>query len=115
MNPILETPKPHVARAAIKNILSKNGIVSSLITIERSDLLSCDGSSIAHQQMLFVIEGEVTVGIDEVNTILKKEDALLVPTGENYSISTGATAAKLLKVVIPLPLVKDPPVHSFAS
>lgn len=115
MNPILETPKPVSSHASIKEVLSRHGVTASLIAIDPSSLFPGEGGSTVHQDMLFLIDGEATVGINEVNTILQKEDALLVPAGAAYTVSTGAAATKMLKVVIPLPLPKDPPIHLFDS
>lgn len=54
------------------------------------------------EQIIFIVDGEVTVRCDDVNTILGKDEAMHLPKGRAHAISAdGGSWAKLLRVEIP--------------
>jgi mannose-6-phosphate isomerase-like protein (cupin superfamily) len=61
-----------------------------------------------------VIEGDATVRFDDVNTILSKDEALLIPKGEEHIITAHPGAwAKLLRIDVPPRQIVVPQILSF--
>lgn len=116
MNPELTTlESPHSAAYA-KTILSKDGFTCSIVTLAPGDETPLRESHQVDEHILFVIEGEATVRFEDVNTILSKDHALLIPKGKAHSIAAQPGGwAKLLRVDVPPRQIVTPQILSFGS
>ena len=102
MNPHLTTLDPVTTPINTKTILSREGITCSLIMLAPRDETPRSESDQMDEHLLFVVEGEATVRFDDVNTILNKDEALLIPRGKQHVIAAHPDGwAKLLRVAIP--------------
>jgi mannose-6-phosphate isomerase-like protein (cupin superfamily) len=85
-----------------KNILSHEGLTCSLLVLGPAEEVSPAAEREIPERVLFVVEGEVTVHVDELYFILQKEDALHVPKGKEHSIVAAASGwSKILRVDLP--------------
>ena len=113
MNSSLVTLDPVTVPSPARIILSKNGFTASLITIAPGEETPPRGADDAEEHLLFVVEGQATVRFDEVNTIVDKDEALLIPRGKNHVISAMANRpAKVLRVEVPPRQVVEAPIIS---
>jgi len=97
-----------------KTILSKAGFACSLIILAPGDETPPREADQVEEHLLFVVEGEATVRFDVVNTILNKDEALLIPRGKSHVISTHSGGwAKLLRVDVPPRQTVVPQIISF--
>jgi mannose-6-phosphate isomerase-like protein (cupin superfamily) len=114
MNPLLTTLPPSARAVHTKNILSKDGFTCSLITVEPRHEAPQREAGQGDEYILFVVDGEVTVGFEDVNTILSKDEAMLIPQGkEHVIVAQGDAPAKLLRVEVPPRQVVTPQILSF--
>lgn len=101
MNPPVTTLDPVTSGTHTKSILAKDGFQCSIITLA-SDATSLRDAADVEEHILFVVEGEATVRFGDLNTMLKKDEALLVPKGKPHRITTDASGgAKILRVDVP--------------
>ena len=116
MNPVITTLEPPHSTAHAKTILTKDGFTCSLLTLAPGDETPRREANHVEEHLLFVIDGEATIRFDDVNTILGKDSALLVPKGKAHVIAAhpGGTT-KLLRVDIPPRQVVTPQILSFGS
>jgi mannose-6-phosphate isomerase-like protein (cupin superfamily) len=113
MNPNLTTLDPVATPAHSKTILSEDGFKCSVISLAPRDETPRDESEHLDEHVLYVVEGEVTVRFDSVNTILTKDKALLIPKGKHHVISAHPGGrAKLLRTEVPSREVVVPPLVS---
>ena len=113
MNPPLTTLDPVPTPAHAKTILSQDGFKCSLLTLAPGAEMPRADSEHSNEQVLFVVEGEVTIQFDTVNTILTKNKALLIPKGKSHTITANpGREAKLLRTEIPPREVVMPPLVS---
>jgi len=85
-----------------KTILAKEGYTCSLLTLAPGEETPRHDPPQIEEHLLFVVEGEATIGFGEVNTILGKDQALLVRKGEDHVINAHpVTGAKILRIDIP--------------
>ena len=113
MNPKLTTLDPVTTTAHSKTILSQNGFTCSLLTLAPGDETPRDESEHGDEHVLYVVEGEVTIRFANVNTVLTKDKALLIPKGKPYTIAAGSRGgAKLLRTEVPPREVVVPPLVS---
>lgn len=102
MNPQITTLDPVTSATNTKTILSKEGFQCSLIMLAPGDETPLRESHDVEEHILFVVDGEATVRFGEVNTMLAKDEALLIPKGKAHLIAAGASGwAKLLRVDVP--------------
>ena len=99
--------------ALTKNILSKHGLNCSLVLLERGQETAQTDSSDMAEHLLFVIEGEATVRFGDINTVVNKDEALLIPERKEYSIFSHVGSAKLLRVDVPPRQVVTPQIITF--
>lgn len=96
-----------------KNILSKNGYTCAIIAIERGEALELPVSSTGEDHLLFVLEGEVTVRNGDINTMLKQNEAHLLPKDSDSAlVVTGGRSAKLLRVNVPARQKVEAPIYT---
>lgn len=85
-----------------RSVLSKDGFTCNLLTLEpevQTPIDVVDGAALC---ILFVIEGDVTVREGAVNTILGKDQALLVRAGADVSVTARAgSPTKILRTDVP--------------
>jgi len=115
MNPEITTLNPPSPSALTKNILSKHGFNCSIIMLGRGEETARADSSQMAEHLLFVIEGEATVRFGDVNTVVNKDEALLIPKEKEYSILAHVGWAKLLRVEVPPRQVITPQIITFDS
>jgi mannose-6-phosphate isomerase-like protein (cupin superfamily) len=102
MNPQLTTLDPVKTPVSTKTILSKDGFTCSLIMLEPGDEAPRRNADQVEEHVLYVVEGEATVHFDDVNTIINRDEALLVPKGKAHAISVQPGGwAKLLRLEAP--------------
>lgn len=102
MNPQLTTLDPVTPTATTKPILAKKGFRCSLITLAPGNETPLREAHNVEEHILFVIEGGVTIRFGDINTIIKKDEALLVAKGQSHLIAAGPNGwAKLLQMDIP--------------
>jgi mannose-6-phosphate isomerase-like protein (cupin superfamily) len=102
MNPQIITLDPATTPISAKTILAKDGFQCSLITLAPGDETPLRESHDVEEHILFVIDGEATVRFGDVNTIVSRDQALLIPKGKTHLIAAGAKGwAKLLRVDVP--------------
>lgn len=101
INPITTLENPG-ASLRPRTILSKEGFTCNLLTLEpavQTPIAVADGADAC---ILFVIEGDVTVREGAVNTILGKDQALLVRGGADVSVTARAgSPTKMLRTDVP--------------
>lgn len=112
MNPQLTTLDP-IAAIASKTILAQDGFTCSLLTLAPGDEAPLRANEV-EQHLLFVVEGDITVRFDDINTMLNPGGALLVPKGKAYLISAGNSGwSKILRVDVPPRQIVEPEIVSF--
>jgi mannose-6-phosphate isomerase-like protein (cupin superfamily) len=96
------TLDPVTLPAHAKTILAQEGFRCSLLTLAPGDETPLQEARDVEEHLLFVIEGEATVRRGEVNTMLGKDQALLIAKGQAHVLSAGASGwARLLRVDVP--------------
>src|SRR5688572_5917072 len=114
MNPQIITLEPTTTANNSRTILSKNGFTCSLIMLAPGDETPPREADQVEEHLLYIVEGRVTVRFEELNTILNKDEALLVPRSKPHVIAAHAGAwAKLLRVDVPPRQVVVPQIISF--
>lgn len=85
-----------------KRVLSHDGLKCSLLVLGPGEEVPAPDEREIPERVLFVAEGEVTVHVDELYYILKKDDALHVPKAKEHSI-VGASGgwSKILRIDLP--------------
>lgn len=102
MNPSLTTLDPITSPSNMRTILAKDGFHCSIITLSPGDETPPREGQDVEENVLFAIEGEVTVRFGDVNTMLKKDEALLIHKGQAHVIAAGPNSwAKILRVDVP--------------
>jgi len=98
-----------------KHVLAKNGFQCSIMTLEPGhETPRCDPREF-EERVLFVIDGEATVRFGELNTMLKKDEALLISKGQAHAIAAGSEGgAKILRVDVPPRRVVTPQILTVA-
>ena len=114
MNPQITTLDPVTSSLNTKTILAQEGFTCSLLTLAPGDETPRHDTNHVEEHLLFVIEGEVTVRTGEVNTLLHKDQALLIPKGQVHVIAAHpGNWAKLLRVDVPPRQLVTPQILSF--
>lgn len=114
MSPSITTLDPTTTPNHGKTILSKDGFACSLLTLAPGDETPRRTADQVEEHLLFVVDGEATVRFDDVNTILSKDEALLIPRGKEHVIAAHPGGwAKLLRVDVPPRQVVVPQIISF--
>ena len=102
MTSLLTILEPTTRSIPPKTILSQEGFTGALIRLAPGEATPPIDPAPPSEQLLFVVEGEATVRRDLVNTVLEKDQALLIPQGRSYTITaTGETEAKILRFETP--------------
>jgi len=112
------TTLEHPAVAATsQTLLSKHGFACVLTTLQPSEgATAIDAAQGGEEHLLFVVDGEVSVRTGEITTLLKKEEAFLLPKEQTCSVSAfGQRPAKVLRVDVPPRQVVEPPIYAFES
>ena len=98
----ITTLQPITTPVAPRTILSRDGFTCSLLTLAPGDETPRGDASHVEEHVLYVAEGAAVVRFDDMNTMLKKDDALLVPHGKPHVIAAQPDGwAKLLRVAVP--------------
>jgi quercetin dioxygenase-like cupin family protein len=114
MNSEITTLDPVSSTVHSKTILSKQGFACSLIMLAPGDETPPRESDQVEEHILFVVDGVATVRFEDVNTILSKDEALLIPKGKPHTIvASPAGWAKILRVDVPPRQVVTPQIISF--
>lgn len=102
MNPQLTTLNPITSATATKSILSMDGFTCSIIMLAPGGETPLQEAHNVEEHILFTIDGEATVRLGDLNTVLKNDQALLIPKGQPHLIASGASGwAKILRVDVP--------------
>ena len=111
MNPLV-TLEPPTHSTLQRTILAQDGIAATVLAFAPGDETAPAANP--EPQLLFVIDGEITVRSGELNTMLHKENALLLSPGQEYAIQVQAgSQAKLLRVTLPARPANEPVLHTF--
>lgn len=105
---------PVSTQANTKTILSRDGFGCHLITLAPGDETPPRAAQHVEEHILFVIDGEATIRTGEVNTMLRKDEALLIPKGKEHVIAAHSSGwAKILRVDVPPRQIVTPQILSF--
>ena len=114
MNTEITTLNPPVPSGLTKNILSKYGFSCSLIILNGDDeTVRADSANMA-EHIVFVVEGEATIRFGDVNTIVNRDEALLIPKGKEYTVVASQGWAKVLRIEVPPREIISPQIITFA-
>jgi mannose-6-phosphate isomerase-like protein (cupin superfamily) len=114
MNPQVITLEPTTTPTNSRTILSKNGFTCSLIVLDPGEETPPRENDQVEEHVLYIVEGTATVRFEELNTILNKDESLLIPRGKRHVIAAHPeTSAKLLRVDVPPRQVVVPQIISF--
>ena len=114
MNSQLTTLEPVTTAANAKVLLTKDGFTCTLLMLAPGDEAPGREASQAEEHLLYLIEGEATVRFDDINTMLSKDEVLLIPKGRRHTIAAHPGGwAKLLRVDVPPRRVVVPQIISF--
>jgi quercetin dioxygenase-like cupin family protein len=101
MPPQLTTLDPVPSLVRSTTILAKEGYHCSVIILApRAETAPREAREV-EEHLLIAVEGDVTVRFGDINTMLRKEAALLVPKGTAHLISAAESGAKILRVDVP--------------
>src|SRR5687768_12143688 len=92
MNPQITTLEPTTTPTNSKNILSKNGFTCSLMMLAPGDETPPRDADQVEEHVLYIVEGSATVRFEDVNTILNKDEAMLIPRGKQHVIAADSGA-----------------------
>lgn len=115
MNSTLSTlsrPKPHLKSSSV---LNQNGYTGTLLTLEPGSASLLSVNRAGNEQLLFVIEGGITISIENVTTVINRDQVSLVAPGRAPVMANpGATTARVMRMEIPArqvvaPLLITPP------
>lgn len=102
MNPEIVTLDPVISSTLARGILSHDGVNCTLLTLSPGDETPYTDAAHTPEQLLFVVDGQVTVRFGDVNTIVNADHALLLAAGRPYSLAAApAGTAKVLRVELP--------------
>jgi quercetin dioxygenase-like cupin family protein len=102
MNSQITTLNPVSSSFNLRTLLAKEGFTCSLIMLEPGDEAPRRDPEPVEEHILYVVEGEVTVHFDRLNTILTKDEALLIPRDKEHVITANSGGlTKLLRVDVP--------------
>lgn len=102
MTPQITTLDPITTPLNTKTILAKEGFTCSLLTLAPGDETPRREADQIEDHLLFVIEGEATIRYGDVNTMLGKDQAVLIRRGEQHIIAASPGGwTKILRVDIP--------------
>lgn len=114
MNPQITTLDPVSSTVHAKTILAKEGFACSLLMLAPGDETPPRDTDQVEEHILFVVDGEATVRFEDVNTILNKDEALLIPKGRLHTIVASPGGwTKILRVDVPPRQVVTPQIISF--
>ena len=109
MTSLLTTTLPVGPQVDVQSILAQDGFACSLLTLAPGDETALRESTREGQHLLFVVDCTITVQRGEVNTILRKDQALLLPKGGEPVVAARPEGeAKVLQVDIPSRQVVTP-------
>lgn len=101
---------------ALKSVLTKDGFAGTVIDLPPGSTLPESDFPLDHEQFLFLTQGEATIRSGQVNTILSRDQALLLGKGRKYSVAASSTtAARLLRLDIPARQVVSPPLETLRA
>lgn len=85
-----------------KSVLSEDGLHCALLVLSPGEEVPPPDENVVPERILFVADGEVTVHVEDLHYILRRDDALHLPAGKLHSIvaATGGWA-KVLRVELP--------------
>lgn len=102
MTSSLTTLDPVTTSLTTKTVLAKEGFACSLLTLAPGEETPRREADQIEDRLLFVIEGEATVRYGDGNTMLGKDQAVLIRKGEQHIIATSPGGwTRLLRVDIP--------------
>jgi quercetin dioxygenase-like cupin family protein len=97
-----------------KTILSQDDFNCSIVPLRPGDEIAHQKPAPGEVRILFVIDGQITVRADLINTVLGKDEALIMPDDDVHLNSANPDAwAKLLIVKVPPRQVITPQIISF--
>lgn len=102
MNPAITTLEPVPAAALVKTILARDGVTCSLLDLAPGEEVPAATAPLPGTQILFVLDGGVTVRDGAINTVLNREEALnLDATRPSTLVANAPGHAKLLRIDLP--------------
>ena len=87
MNTLTTLPINSADTPSLRSVLNKDGFAGNVIDLVPGAGFPEQDYALDHEQFLFVIQGEVTVSEGEVNTVLGRDQALLLPKGPNERLN----------------------------
>jgi redox-sensitive bicupin YhaK (pirin superfamily) len=96
---ILERPAPVLN---VTPLFVQNGLACSLLTLDPGAEATLPAGRSPGDQVLFVVDGDIAIHAADLTTLVKRDEAFLLPRGESPVISarTGAPA-RVLRLEIP--------------
>jgi mannose-6-phosphate isomerase-like protein (cupin superfamily) len=114
MTPQITTLDPVTTPIHVKTILSKNGFTCSLLELEAGNETPWREAHEVEDHVIYLVAGEATVRFGDVNTILDRDEALLIPKGRAHAIAAAASGpARILRVEVPPRQIVTPQILSF--
>lgn len=97
-----------------QTILAKEGFHCSLLFLQPGDSTPLQPAPAGEEHLLFVVDGEVTVSSEAVNTIVRQDNALLIPRDREHVVEANlGVPAKILRVDVPPRQIVTPPLVAF--
>ena len=98
----ITTLDPFTSPLNTKTILAKEGFTCSLLKLAPGSETPLREANHVEDHLLFVVEGEATVRRGDLNTILGKDQALLIRQGQEHVIAAHPGGwAKILRIDVP--------------
>lgn len=114
MKPLV-TLEPPLHSSPVQTILSTEGFTGQLLAFAPGEERSFDLSA-ANQNIVFVVDGEVTIRAGEINTILDRDRATLLPKGGDcVVVASKGAPAKVLRLEVPPRQVVQPQILTVAD
>ncbi len=101
---------------ALKSVLDQDGFNGAIIDLPAGSVLPEADFPLDHEQFLFLTQGEATVSSDGVNTVLSRDQAMLLGKGKRYEVTASSRGpARLLRLDVPARKVITPPLETLQS
>ncbi len=113
---LLNTLKPSSRSLEKKTILSHEGFEGAIMTLRVGEENMLAETASRGERILVVLEGEVTIEYGGINTILNREEAMVIAPERDCTVrATGEGSTRLLKLDVPARQVVNPPLVTLES
>lgn len=114
MKSLITLDPPHTAH--VRSILAKNGYACAIVSLEPGEPIAIERSLRGEEHLLYVLEGSLTVRVDNLNTFVAKNEAHLLPNDVECTIEAAEERpAKFLRVDVPPRQVVDAPLYTLEA